>query len=462
MKLPQVQYFNISERKVLLRLVDLLAVLGGLQLLSTFHQSPYFNVEQSSISWYICLSVYITFFATIFELYDLRKAESKFTTFKNLTLSLLLTVLFFLLTPIYTPSLPENRIEIVFFFGTLITSVYTWRIVYIYVISSPRFNMKTIVVGDDYNVAEVKAELEKNDPNFFVKGYLHPDPSQDERPGADCFDLSYNTLEFFVVSNNISEIIVINSLRGVDNKLAQALIPLLKRGFSIRSYTQVYEDLAKKVPIKQINNDFYCHFPFSKSHYNKLYQAFHKLTDLVAGTIGLLFLLAILPFVLIINSFFNKGPVFYKQARVGKHDRRIMIYKLRTMLKNSQGDKAKWAVKNDKRVTKFGKILRRTRLDELPQLINVLKGDMSFIGPRPEQPEFVEDLKEQIPFYEMRHVIKPGITGWAQVNARYAASAEDSLEKLQYDLYYIKKRNLFLDLRIVLKTFSTVIFFRGQ
>jgi len=132
------------------------------------------------------------------------------------------------------------------------------------------------------------------------------------------------------------------------------------------------------------------------------------------------------------------------------------------MIKDAETAGAQWATKDDIRITKFGKILRRFRLDEIPQFINVLKSDMSFIGPRPERPVFVDELSKKIPFYEIRHVVKPGLTGWAQVNARYASTEEEALEKLQYDLYYIKRRNVFLDLRIFLKTVSTIIYYRGQ
>jgi lipopolysaccharide/colanic/teichoic acid biosynthesis glycosyltransferase len=132
------------------------------------------------------------------------------------------------------------------------------------------------------------------------------------------------------------------------------------------------------------------------------------------------------------------------------------------MVENAEKNGAQWSQIGDRRITGFGKILRNSRLDELPQCLNILRGDMSLIGPRPERPEFVRKLSERIPFYETRHVIKPGLTGWAQVRGRYAQSAEDALEKLQYDLYYIKHRNLFLDLNILLKTCSTMIYYRGQ
>ena len=457
-----VQHFNISERKILLRILDIVSAVSGIFLFSKLHELSYFDIEQSKLTWYLFLSFYILLFGTIFELYDLQKAESKFKIFKNLTLSLSLSVLFFLLTPFYTPSLPGNRIEIIYFFAILLLSIYLWRVIYIVLITSPRFNRNVVIVGDSYNPKEVKIELEKNDPNFSVKAYLHSKLSSDDDMNPDCVALDHDNLESFVVNNNISEIVVTNSFKGVDDKLARILIPLLRKGYSIRSYSHVYEDLANKVPVQHVGNDFYCYFPFSKSHNNKLYLTFHRVMDIVLGILGLCFLIVIVPIIFLINLFFNRGPVFYKQIRVGKNGKRYQIYKLRTMVKDAEKEGAKWAIKDDIRITKFGKLLRKTRLDEVPQFINVFKGDMSFIGPRPERPEFVEELEKQIPFYEIRHVIKPGVTGWAQVNAKYASSAEDTLEKLQFDLYYIKNRNIFLDLRVILKTFTTVIFFRGQ
>ena len=138
------------------------------------------------------------------------------------------------------------------------------------------------------------------------------------------------------------------------------------------------------------------------------------------------------------------------------------ILKLRSMVVNAEQDGAKWAQKNDSRITKFGMFLRRSRMDEIPQFYNVLKGEMSIIGPRPERPFFVSELSRIIPFYETRHIIKPGLTGWAQVKTRYGASVDDSLTKLQYDLFYIKHRSIFLDFNIFIKTLSTILYYRGQ
>ena len=158
-----------------------------------------------------------------------------------------------------------------------------------------------------------------------------------------------------------------------------------------------------------------------------------------------------------------KGSIFYIQQRVGADNRPFNIYKFRSMTENAEANgKAVWAQKNDSRVTKVGNFIRKTRIDELPQLYNVLKGNMSFVGPRPERPQFVEDLSDKIPFYGLRHHAKPGITGWAQICYPYGASVEDAKEKLQYDLYYLKHNTVFLDLLILMQTAAVIFFAKGR
>jgi lipopolysaccharide/colanic/teichoic acid biosynthesis glycosyltransferase len=195
---------------------------------------------------------------------------------------------------------------------------------------------------------------------------------------------------------------------------------------------------------------------------NKLYIFFQRMFDIIIAIIGLIAGLILTPFIIIGNMIGNKGPLLYTQDRVGRNSKTFRIFKLRTMVVNAEKDGVKWAQKDDKRVTAFGRFLRRSRLDEIPQFYNVLKGEMSIIGPRPERPFFVNELARIIPFYETRHIIKPGLTGWAQVKTRYGSTIEDSLTKLQYDLYYIKHRSVFLDFNIAIKTLSTILYYRGQ
>jgi len=188
-----------------------------------------------------------------------------------------------------------------------------------------------------------------------------------------------------------------------------------------------------------------------------------RLLDVVLGTLGLMIGLPILALVALAVRLTSSGPVFYHQRRVGLHGRIFTVHKFRTMREDAEAKTGPvWASKKgDPRVTPIGRFLRRSRLDELPQLWNVLKGEMSVVGPRPERPEFVTDLTRDIPYYGQRHVVRPGLTGWAQVRYTYGASAEDALQKLQYDLYYIKNLSIALDLYIIFETIRTVILRKG-
>ena len=245
-------------------------------------------------------------------------------------------------------------------------------------------------------------------------------------------------------------------------KLYNQLIHLLENGYIIREYTQVYENITQRIPVQYVSRDFYRYFPFSRSNQNHLYLIVVRFLEIVISLIGLAVGLLLVPVVAFGNLFGNKGPLFYTQERVGKNGKVFNIVKFRTMIKNADSGGAVFATTNDSRITPFGKIMRKSRIDEFPQFINILKGDMAVIGPRPERPVFVNEIAEVMPFYETRHVIKPGLTGWAQVNYSYGETIEDSLIKLQYDLYYIKHRSLFLDFSIMFKTLSTVLFYRGQ
>ena len=249
---------------------------------------------------------------------------------------------------------------------------------------------------------------------------------------------------------------------GITTDLYHQLILLLESGKSIREYTQIYESKTQRIPMQYIARDFYRFFPFSRSNQNKLYLLSTRLFEIALSIAGLCVGILLIPIILIGNMFWNKGKLFYTQRRVGKDGSIFRIIKFRTMIKNAETSGAVFATTNDARITKFGKFLRKTRIDEFPQFINILKGEMAVIGPRPERPVFVQEIAQIMPFYETRHIIKPGLTGWAQVNYSYGETMEESLIKLQYDLYYIKHRSIYLDLDIIFKTISTVLFYRGQ
>ena len=457
-------HFDISERKILLRLLDIGSVLGLLYVVGLIFKFDYFRIDATRWVWSIVLGLYLTIFATIFELYNLQKAAKFETVVQNIILTASVTVLFYLLTPFYTPELPANRMQIVYFFLSINIALFLWRYAYIALVSAPRFFKKVLLITDSASVFPIVEALQKSDPNYKIVGFVN---IENERAtfglpkGLQLF--STEDIATTVNTESISEIVVATpQAHAMTVEVNNQLVSLLERGVPIREYTQVYEELTHRIPVQYVEQDFYRYFPFSRSNQNKLYLFFHRILDLLFSVIGLAFGLAITPFILIGNLIGNRGPVFYTQIRVGKNGKHFRIYKLRSMVINAEKDGAQFASKQDARVTKFGRFLRRSRFDEIPQFINVIKGDMSVIGPRPERPVFIKELSKKIPFYEVRHIVKPGVTGWAQVNAKYGMTQEDALEKLQYDLYYIKRRSFFLDISIVIKTLSTIIFFRGQ
>lgn len=464
MKYKKGIHFEVSERKILLRIVDLVMVFLAVYLLTLYPEFEYIKFNVENLIPLLLLGVYIQIFGTIFEIYDLQKASKIDTTFRNLIITVSTVVLFYLLTPILSPYLPEARIQIVYFYFAITLSILLWRFFYINLIESPRFYKRVLLVGEVANVSGLIKALQESDPNYKIVGFINSEiASQDSIKYKGLKEFEAKDFLYVIEKERISEVLVASfNTESIMPEIYHDLILLLERGFKIREYTQVYEELLQKVPIQFVGKDFYKYFPFSRSNENKLYIAFQRVFDILISVLGLCFGLLLLPFILIGNFFGNKGALFYTQERVGKNSKPFKILKLRTMVVNAEKDGVKWAQKNDKRVTAFGKFLRRSRLDEIPQFVNVLIGDMSIIGPRPERPFFVNELARVIPFYETRHIIKPGLTGWAQVNTRYGASVSDSLVKLQYDLYYIKHRSVFLDFNISIKTLSTILYYRGQ
>ncbi|CAN5137825.1 exopolysaccharide biosynthesis polyprenyl glycosylphosphotransferase [soil metagenome] len=458
-------HFDVSERKVLLRLVDNIAVLLTLSVVGIIFKFDYFRINEYHIEWTITLLLYLNIFATIFELYDLQQAGKFDVVLKNVIITASLTLLFFVLTPFYTPSLPNNRLQIVFFFIAMAGALLLWRYTYCTLISSARFYKRVLLIGDAAELDLMITALQKSDPNYAVIGYINTGKTKilPSSPGLIRFE---NTpIAEIIKEKHLNEIVVADSTtrnKAVNIPILEELNNLLIEGFPIKDYTQVYEDITYRVPVQHIGKDFYKFFLFSRSNQNKLYRFFHRIFDIFAAVVGLLLCVLLIPFVWFGNLAGNRGGLFYRQERIGKNAIPFEIVKFRTMPHNSELNGPQWTDINDTRIPWFGRFLRRTRIDEFPQFYNIIRGEMSVIGPRPERPKFVKELSEMMPFYKTRHIVKPGLTGWAQVKANYGSSHDDSLEKLQYDLYYIKHRGLFLDLNILLKTFSTVIFFRGQ
>ncbi|PIV92926.1 MAG: sugar transferase [Flavobacteriaceae bacterium CG17_big_fil_post_rev_8_21_14_2_50_33_15] len=457
-------HFNISERKVLLRVFDILSILVVLYFVSNTFDFDYFTITKENWRWVFVLILYVSIFGTIFELYDLQKSSKIEKISTSIVFTVSITVLFYFLTPFFTPLLPENRLQILYFYFAIMVALFLWRMAYLTFIVSPRFFKKVLIVGETSHIKSMIDIFNVSDPNYKIVGFINCElQKKDKVKLKGITEYSPKQIYQIIKDENIAEIVIATyNSENITPEIYRDLITLLEGGFSIKEYTQVYEDMTHRVPVQFVGKDFYKYFPFSRSNQNKLYLFFHRIFDLIISFLGACVGILLLPLILLGNLIANRGPLFYIQERIGKNGHLFKIIKYRTMVKNAEKNGAVWAKKDDVRITPFGKILRNSRLDEMPQFLNILKGDMSLIGPRPERPYFVRELSQTIPFYETRHIIKPGLTGWAQVNTRYGSSVDDSLLKLQYDLYYIKHRSFFLDANILIKTLSTVIFFRGQ
>jgi exopolysaccharide biosynthesis polyprenyl glycosylphosphotransferase len=256
--------------------------------------------------------------------------------------------------------------------------------------------------------------------------------------------------------------LVLSLPQQLESRLLQVLMECVERGIQVVPMSALYEQLTGRVPVEHLQENWYVALPVHHRDHSPLWRFFKRVMDIVLAGIGLLALGAILPIIAIALLVDSRGPLFYTQPRVGKGGRLFRVYKFRSMRLDAEHGSAMWAQENDPRTTRLGRLLRATHVDELPQLLNVLRGEMSAVGPRPERPEFVRALAAAAPFYPLRHTVKPGMAGWALVKQGYASTPEDLLVRLQYDFYYIKHQSLWFDLLILCKTFWHAVGFRGR
>ncbi|MES2863903.1 MAG: exopolysaccharide biosynthesis polyprenyl glycosylphosphotransferase [Bacteroidota bacterium] len=457
---PYKKHFEISERKILLRLFDVIFVVGFLFLLHAFTDLKYFAELCENYYWIAVLGLYLTLLGTVFEMYNLVIVSFANKITKGLLLTSFFTTLFFIFTPIVTPSFPDKRVELFLLFLVVLLALTTWRIIYIYLLASKRFYKPIVLVCRSKDFNKLAKGLIINDPHVKIVKFIDVDFAN---PTGEIHvnQLGFHDIDCFLRSNFISEIIVANDSKNTSIEIYNKLLEVSENGIPVTQYEDVYEELTSRIPLHLKDKSLYKFFPFSKKK-NALYLIAVRVIDVLVSLIGLSVLLVITPFILLFNLIWNKGPLLFHQERIGKKEVPFEIYKLRTMIINAEKNGAVFATLNDSRITPFGKLLRKTRIDEFPQFINVLKGEMSIIGPRPERKIFVDQIANEIPLYHTRHIVKPGLTGWAQINYPYGETLDDSLMKLEYDLYYIKHRNIFLDINIAVKTFGTILYMKGQ
>ena len=242
-----------------------------------------------------------------------------------------------------------------------------------------------------------------------------------------------------------------------------AILAAEEKGVDVTTMPVVYEEIMGRVPISLLPDDWVLRSFVDRAHAPDSYEFMKRLTDIGGSFLGLIFLIVIFPLISLIIIIDDGFPILFRQVRVGRNGKEFALLKFRSMRKDAEQDgKAVFAVENDERVTGVGNFLRKSHIDEIPQFINVMKGDITLVGPRAERPEMIEKLHEDIPFYRARLFVKPGVTGWAQINYGYASTAKENAVKLEYDLYYIMHRNFFMDMLIVFRTIGDMFGFRGM
>jgi len=395
------------------------------------------------------------------DLYEFREPYGLFELSIRIVQAIGLACLFLALLYFFLPEigLHENVFFIALFF--LLLFLVSWRIAYQYMCRNQLFNEKIVLVGDGNLASLISSEIKENLDSGYTIAAVFSNPGNTglaQKLGVEEYSSYENICE--VAQEKGAQKIVVSLEERRGRYPTRPLLDCRMQGLSVLEGVSFYEMLSGKILAD--------HTPPSWFIFGHGFQR-HKLTllskrglDILIASVGLTISAPFFALISVLIKATSPGPVFFRQVRTGKQEKPYNLVKFRTMRQDAEEfSGAVWAAEKDPRVTAVGGVLRKFRLDEIPQFWNVLKGEMSFVGPRPERPEFVEQLKKALPYYGERHTVSPGITGWAQVNYGYGASEEDTLRKLEYDLFYIKNLSLIFDLYIVLKTVKAVIFNEG-
>lgn len=398
------------------------------------------------------------------ELYDVHRARNLRQTVGRIALAALAGLLMYALVYLISPqgSLPRLGIGFFLAFASVLTLI--WRLLYIQIFTAQAFLRRVLVIGAG-KAGETIAQAYQNlrPQPFFLVGFSDDDPKKvgDKVNGFPVLSGNHRLLEI-IETEAVTEIIVAIS-GAIKGETFQAILDAQDAGVEVVPMPTVYEELLGRVPVHHLQSDWLIRSFVDEARVSGFFELAKRLIDILIAIIGLVVCLVLAPLAALIILLDSGSPILYKQVRSGKSNKSYFIYKFRTMYQNAEIDgKARVAEENDSRVTRTGVFLRRTHIDELPQFWNVLRGDMSVVGPRAERPELIAKYLKEIPFYRARLLVKPGITGWAQINYGYSATTAETMVKLEYDLYYIKHRNMLTDMLILFRTFTQVLTFRGR
>lgn len=408
--------------------------------------------------------ILIFYIANLYELNFAKNSPEFYSSlFKSIAISATISVLFFYLAPFVFKNIQIAPRRNLLIYAVVFTGLVSlWRHLYNRILGRT-FKNNTIIVGFNQLSFNLARFLNQNPQYGYNLKYAF-DASEQAAFSFENVDFRQvrgaKDIERIIEHDHINTIILSPRAYHLPD-IIDVFYKASKRNVQFINLASAYEKILKKVPLEAVNQLWFLE---NISHGEKrLYEFLKRSVDVILAIAGGIFFVVLFPFIALAIKWGTEGPVFYRQTRIGKGGKTFEVIKFRTMIANAPDGGAEgttgatWAKENDPRVTKVGKFLRKTRLDELPQVINILKGEMSVVGPRAERPEFVEKLKKEIPFYDERLLVRPGLTGWAQINYGKDLDSNDTKEKLQYDLYYIKNRSLTIDLAIILKTIKTVL-----
>jgi len=394
------------------------------------------------------------------DLYFVNLKDRNRLLFIKLLQSLGATSVFLSIAYFFFPSLIIGRGIFIITMIVLTPVLLLWRILFINMSLFRKDNDKLLIIGTGELAVEIGRKIvDKGYAGYKVAGFIDEDKS---RVGESLFNPkiigTYDDISSIVQKERTGKIIVaMQEMRGIFP--IDQLLKLRLDGIEVEDGISFYEKISGKIHVSHLKPGWLI---FSEGFRRRRIEMGKRITDILLASVGLILASPVMLMTMILIKLESPGPVFFRQDRVGEGEKEFTLLKFRSMKVDAESETGPvWANINDNRVTRIGNIIRKLRIDEIPQMINVLKGDMSFVGPRPERAHFIAMLEKEIPYYSLRHNVKPGITGWAQIKYPYGASVEDAREKLQYDIYYIKNMSLLYDFTIVLETIKTVILGQG-
>ncbi len=457
--------FPFSERRALLLGVDMILVVTAVFLALVMWQrqdGAVTNIIRTHWYWFPLILLSWIGLSWLNDLYDIPSANRKtLTASRVFTVSILLLLVYIVIFFFNKESLPRLFFMAAIFFAA--TTITLWRWTYAIVFSTLPFRHRVIIVGRNERGKTIANALE-HEPliNYEVMGFVDNtcDGSDRSDNGLPLLGREKDLLKL-TEEYKVHEVVVAIE-RNLEKDLFFWLVECQALGVKVSWMPDLYEKICRRVPIQHVDPSWALYAMQDKSFFYRVQAIGKRLLDLFLIFLASPLIIFVIPVIAIAVRWDSPGPVFYRQVRCGLAGKKFYIYKFRTMTTDAEKDgRARWAQKNDPRITRIGRFLRKSRLDELPQLYNVLRGEMSIVGPRPERPEFIARLEEKIPYYRTRLIVKPGITGWAQVHYDYGNTIEDGLIKLQYDFYYIRYQSFALDIYIMFRTVGVLFRLKG-